>query len=301
MALNSKVYLRAVKSLKPKMKSLKESIYLLNRNILVRIAMIIMLLLVLIAIIAPCIVPYPDDLFLETHPEKGLEGPSREHWYGTDELGRDIFSRILYGTRISLYTSLVSVFFAVLIGSVLGALAGTLGGWVDEVIMRVTDMFLSFPSILLAIVIAAFLGPSLRNAQLAIIISWWPPYTRLLRGQAVSVKEKPFVKAAEAIGTGKGKIIFKHVVPNCIAPVIIGASMDMGGVILTVASLSFLGLGAQAPTPEWGLMVSISRNYFMNAWWYSVFPGLAIFITVLTFNILGDGLREILDPKTRKI
>jgi peptide/nickel transport system permease protein len=161
-------------------------------------------------------------------------------------------------------------------------------------------MFLSFPPLLLAIAIAALLGPSLANAQIAIVTAWWPAYSRLLRGQAVSIKERQFVKAAEAIGTRSLSIIFRHVMPNCVAPIIINASLDMGGVILTIASLSFLGLGAQPPTPEWGLMVSTSRNYFMNAWWYSIWPGMAIFMTVLTFNILGDSLREILDPKTRK-
>ncbi|NLA25933.1 MAG: ABC transporter permease, partial [Firmicutes bacterium] len=178
--------------------------------------------------------------------------------------------------------------------------AGATGGWVDEVIMRTTDTFLSFPPLLMAVAIAALLGPSLVNAQIAIIVTYWPWYTRLMRGQAVSVKEKQYVKAAEAIGTKKLAIIFRHIVPNCLAPIIVQSSMDMGSVILTLASLSFLGLGAQSPTPEWGLMVSISKNYVMSSWWYSIFPGLAIFVTVLTFNLLGDGLREVLDPKTRK-
>jgi peptide/nickel transport system permease protein len=182
----------------------------------------------------------------------------------------------------------------------LGAIAGGLGGVVDEIIMRITDVFLSFPPLLLAIAIAAFLGPNLRNAMLAIAISWWPWYTRIIRGQAVSIRERQFVRAARAIGTPRSSIIFKHILPNTFAPVIVQASMDIGGVILTIASLSFLGLGAQPPTPEWGLLISTSRTYFLNAWWYSTFPGLAIFITVLVFNLIGDGFREVLDPKTRK-
>ena len=186
------------------------------------------------------------------------------------------------------------------IGIPLGAIAGSVGGWVDNVIMRVTDVFLSFPPLLLAIALVALLGSSLTNAIVAIAISWWPWYTRLVRGQAVSMKERKFVQAAETIGTSRTKIIFKHILPNCISPIIVQASMDLGGVIMTIASLSFLGLGAQAPTPEWGLMISTGRSYFPDKWWCCIFPGLAIFVTVLCFNLLGDAIREILDPKTRK-
>lgn len=287
--------------IKPRIREFKLSMYLLNRNKLTRLAMITVLLLIVIAIIAPFIVPYPTHIYRDVNPQQKLQPPSKTYLFGTDELGRDIFSRVLYGTRISLQTAILAVGLSLLIGIPLGAIAGSTGGFVDELIMRITDIFLSFPPLLLAIAIAAFLGPNLRNAMLAIAISWWPWYTRLIRGQAVSIRERQFVKAAKAIGTPPLKIIFGHIVPNCIAPVIVQASMDLGGVILTAASLSFLGLGAQPPTPEWGLMVSTSRNYFLNAWWYSIFPGLAIFIAVLAFNLLGDGLREIMDPKTRKI
>jgi peptide/nickel transport system permease protein len=249
---------------------------------------------------APLIIPYPEDIYDNTHSEIKLSPPSAEHIFGTDELGCDIFSRVIYGTRISLMTALIAVGLALLIGVPLGAIAGATGGWVDEILMRVTDVFLSFPPLLLAIAIAALAGPSLRNAIIAIAASWWPWYTRLVRGQTISLRERQFILAAEAIGTGRGRIIFSHIVPNTISPVIVQASMDMGGVILTIASLSFLGLGAQAPTPEWGLMVSFSRNYFLDAWWYSLYPGLAILITVLVFNLLGDGFREALDPKTSR-
>lgn len=293
-------YINSMNTLAPKIKEAKLSFYLLNKNILTRSALITVLLLILIALFAEYLAPFPEHLFLGNDPANSLSPPSLKNLCGTDELGRDIFSRILYGTRISFQAAVIAVFFAVTIGSFLGAIAGSIGGWIDELIMRITDIFLSFPPLLLSISIAALMGPSLTNATLAIIIAWWPWYTRLMRGQAISVKEKQFAKAAEAIGTSRMKIIFKHIVPNCISPIIIQASMDMGAVILSLAGLSFLGLGAQPPTPEWGLMVSTSRNYFMNAPWYSLFPGIAIFITVLSFNLLGDGMREILDPKTRK-
>jgi peptide/nickel transport system permease protein len=290
-----------INSIKPRIREIRLSLYLLSRNRLTRLSLGVVILLVLTALVAPLIVPYPEHIETDTNPVDKLLPPSGKYFFGTDELGRDIFSRVIYGTRISLQTALIAVGLALLIGIPLGAIAGATGGMVDEVIMRITDIFLSFPPLLLAIAIAAFLGPSLENAMLAIAVSWWPWYTRLIRGQAVSIRERQFVKAAKAIGTPPARIIFGHIVPNCIAPVIVQASMDIGGVILTIASLSFLGLGAQPPTPEWGLMVSTSRNYFLNAWWYSIFPGLAIFVTVLVFNLLGDGLREILDPKTRKI
>lgn len=288
------------KTLQPGLREFRLSFYLLNRNRLQRASLIIIILLILVAIFAPVIAPYPGHAISETNPDDKLQPPSAQYWFGTDELGRDMLSRVIYGTRISLQTALIAVGMALLIGVPLGAIAGGLGGVVDEIIMRITDVFLSFPPLLLAIAIAAFLGPNLRNAMLAIAISWWPWYTRIIRGQAVSIRERQFVRAARAIGTPKSSIIFKHILPNTFAPVIVQASMDIGGVILTIASLSFLGLGAQPPTPEWGLLISTSRTYFLNAWWYSTFPGLAIFITVLVFNLIGDGFREVLDPKTRK-
>ena len=288
-----------IESFKPKWNSFKESMYLLARNKLSLLAFAIIILLVLSAIFAPVIVPYPEDVY-STHIEQKLEAPSSEHIMGTDELGRDVFSRLVYGARVSISTALVAVGVALVIGIPLGAIAGTFGGWVDNVIMRITDVFLSFPPLLLAIALVTLLGPGLTNAIIDIVVSWWPWYTRLVRGQAISIKERKFVQAAETIGTSKAKIIFSHIVPNCISPVIVQASMDIGGVIMTVASLSFLGLGAQQPQPEWGLMISVGRASFPDKWWCCIFPGIAIFLTVLSFNLLGDAIREILDPKTRK-
>lgn len=289
-----------MQAMRPRIKSFQESLYLLTRNKLSLIALILLLLLILSAILAPVIIPYPEDLMDAAHTAIKLQPPSPEHLMGTDELGRDIFSRVVYGARVSLTAALAAVGLSLVIGIPLGAVAGSFGGWVDNVIMRLTDIFLSFPPLLLAIAMVVVLGSSLNNAILAIALSWWPWYTRLIRGQAISVKERKFVQAAETIGTSRAKIIFKHIIPNCISPVIVQASMDIGGVILTVASLSFLGLGAQLPTPEWGLMISMGRRFFPDSWWYCIFPGVAIFITVLCFNLLGDAIREILDPKTRK-
>jgi len=288
------------KTLQPSIREFRLSFYLLNRNYLQRISLIIIGLLIVVAIIAPWIAPYPAHAISETNPKDKLLPPSSQYLFGTDELGRDLLSRVIYGTRISLQTALIAVGLALLIGVPLGAIAGGVGGALDELIMRVTDVFLSFPPLLLAIAIASFLGPSLKNAMLAIAISWWPWYTRIIRGQAVSIRERQFIRAARTIGTPLHRIVFNHILPNTMAPVIVQASMDIGGVILTVASLSFLGLGAQPPTPEWGLLISTSRTYFLNAWWYSTFPGIAIFLTVLVFNLVGDGIREVLDPKARK-
>ncbi|WP_455148405.1 ABC transporter permease [Clostridium sp.] len=290
---------QVIESLKPKIYKIRTDIYLLSRNKLTFVSLVFIVLLVILAILAPYIVPYPKHISDAANVAFKLTAPCQEYLFGTDELGRDIFSRIIYGTRISLLASVFAVALAMLIGITLGAIAGALGGIVDDIIMRICDIFLSFPSLLLAIVIAAFAGPSLRNALIAIAISWWPWYARIVRGQAISLKERQFVKAARALGNVQSKIIFQHIVPNCMGPVIVQATMDLGGIILTLASLSFLGLGAQAPTPEWGLMINTSKTYFMNAWWYSVFPGLAIFVTVLAFNLIGDGLREIMDPRTR--
>lgn len=290
----------SIKVIKSKLNQQKMNVYLLKKNALTRFALYAVIILSLIAIFVPIFLPEDVHVNQDANPAEKLLSPSFDHPFGTDELGRDIFKRVALGTRISLRTAVLAVGVAIIIGVPIGAVAGYFGGFIDELLMRFTDIFLGFPSLLLAIVIAAFLGPNLNNATLAIALSWWPWYTRIVRGQAVSLKERQFVKASQALGAPSGSIIVKHIVPNCIAPIIVQASMDIGGVILTIASLSFLGLGAQAPIPEWGLMVSTSRNYFLNAWWYSIFPGLAIFFTVLIFNLLGDGLREILDPRTRK-
>lgn len=271
-----------------------------RRYPLITLGVLNVFVLVILAIFAPVIAPFPQDV-TATHVSERFLAPGPEHLFGTDELGRDIFSRVVYGTRISLSVSTWVIAFALAIGATLGIIAGYRGGLIDEIIMRITDMFLCFPSILLAMVIVTILGPGLRNAMLALVITWWPWYTRLLRSEAVSTRERDYISAAKAIGCSRIRIVFRHLLPNCMTPVLVQASMDFGSVVLTSASLSFLGLGAQSPTPEWGLMINTGRPYFLTHWWIVTFSGMAIFFTAVSFNLIGDGLRELLDPRTSKI
>jgi peptide/nickel transport system permease protein len=277
---------------------LRDAMRQARRNSLTAVGLSLIVVFVLIAILAPWIAPYPRDVSL-THVDQRFSPPNTKHWFGTDELGRDILSRVILGTRISLRTGSIVVALALAIGIPLGLVAGTFGGVLDEVLMRVTDMFLSFPPLLLAMIISATLGPSLENAMIAIAVAWWPWYARLIRSEALAIRERDYVEAARAAGASRRRLLFRHVLPNSVAPVIVQASMDFGSVILTSASLSFIGLGAQPPTPEWGLMINLARTYFLSYWWIATFPGLAILIAVLSFNITGDGLRQILDPKAR--
>lgn len=251
-------------------------------------------LVVLSAVFAPAIAPEgpnEQDLF------NRLEPPSAEHPMGTDDLGRDILSRLLYGARISLRIAVVVVAITLVIGTAVGVVAGYAGGWVDEGLMRLVDILLAFPGILLALVIAGILGPSLTNIMIALAVVGWTQYARIIRGSVLSVKEEEFVKSAQLMGVSRTRIVLRHIIPNVVTPVIVLATMDMAYVILGTAGLSFLGLGAQPPTPEWGTMLSQGRNYVDTAWWVVNFPGLAIMITVLGFNLLGDGLRDVLDPR----
>lgn len=285
--------------LKHTMESFWVFLKLIFRNKLTGISFIVIGLLVLVAIFAPLIAPCPSEGLGDINLDNVFLRPSLLHPFGTDEMGRDILSRVIFGTRISLVIVTVTISLALLIGVPIGLISGYYGGIIDEIMMRITDMFLSFPPILIAIVISSFMGPSLENVVIAIVIAWWPWYSRIIRAQVISLKERPFIKASKCIGSSDWYIMFSHILPNVIAPVIIQASLDMGSVILTVAALSFIGLGAQPPEPEWGLIVSSGRSYLMDAWWYSTLPGLVILVTVLSFNLIGDGLREVLDPRTR--
>jgi peptide/nickel transport system permease protein len=259
---------------------------------------LIFALFLLAAIFAPLISPY-DPLAQEVI--NGLKPPSPEHLLGTDKLGRDIFSRLLHGARISLFVGVAVVSAAGTIGALIGLFAGYLGGWADELMMRVTDVFFAFPALILAMAIAGALGPSLQNTLIAITVVTWPVYARLIRGQVLAVKEREFVLAARTIGASQVQIVLRHVLPNTLAPLLVQGSFDLGSAILSVAGLSFIGFGAQPPTPEWGVMISEGRNYMATQWWLASSPALAMLLVVAGFNLLGDGLRDLLDPRTRSL
>lgn len=255
---------------------------------------------VFVVVFAPWLAPYPAEGAGVPNPPNKFLPPSLTHPFGTDYLGRDVLSRVILGSQISLVVAVAVIALAIAIGVPLGAVAGYLGGRIDEAIMRVTDVFLSFPSLLLAIILLATLGPGLTNAMISLALTWWPWYTRIMRAQAVSLRERTYVEAAKVIGVSELWVLIRHILPNAIAPILVQGTMDMSSAILAEAALSFIGLGAQAPLPEWGLMVSTGRIYILDFWWFPTFPGLAIFAIAIAFNLFGDGLREILDPKARR-
>ena len=258
------------------------------------VALALIAVLAACALLAPVLAPYDplaQDLAVRLKP------PSPEHWLGTDSLGRDIASRILYGARISLVIGVVVVGSAGVFGTFVGLIAGYAGGLVDEALMRLTEVFLAFPALILAMAIAGALGPSLTNAIIAIAAVTWAVYARLTRGQILSLRRREFVEAARAMGASRMRIILRHLLPNALAPLMVQASFDMGSSIIAAAGLSFIGFGAQPPTPEWGVMISEGRNFINTQPWLSLFPGLAILFAVGSFNLLGDGLRDAFDPR----
>lgn len=269
----------------------------LRSNPLLAIGGAMSALIVIVAVLAPLIAPDPGDAGSATNPFAVLHPPSAHHWFGTDQVGRDVLSRVIYGARVSPLVALFVLLIACAVGIPLGIAAGYFGGWLDDVIMRLTDIVLAFPALLLALALAALLPPSMTSLTIAISATWWPWYTRLIRGQAASVAGRPYIESCRAMGISRRRIIFRHILPNAITPLIVQVSLDVGGVILTASALSFLGLGAQDPTPDWGLMVSEGQTYFTTDWWVVTFPGLAILITAFAFNLLGDGLRDLLDPR----
>ena len=279
------------------MEKLSILIYRLKKSPLTLVGIVIILMLLLIAAFAPYIAPYDP---LDINPPERLKPPSSNHLCGTDSAGRDVLSRIIYGSRISIQIGGFVVFMAVVFGSLLGLISGYFGGKIDNMIMRVTDVFFSIPYLILAMAIAAVLGPSLINTMISLAIVWWPIYTRITRAQALQIRELTYVEVSKGLGAKPLWIIWKHILPNSISPVIVQASLDFGNAIMMAAALSFIGLGAQPPTPEWGAMISTGRSFLRDSWWFPTFPGVAIFITVMGFNLLGDGLKDMLDPKLRE-
>ena len=271
----------------------------LLRNKMAMLGLAILAILALLAIFADVIADYDTMVVAQNIPEL-LQGPSAAHWFGTDEFGRDIFARIIHGGRVSLVVGLISVSVSLLAGGSLGAFAGFYGGRVDNVIMRVMDIFLAVPSILLAITIVAALGTNLVNVMLAIGVSGIPTFARIVRAAVMGVKDQEFVESARAIGETNTAIIFREILPNCMAPIIVQSTLSVASAILSTASLSFIGLGVQPPDPEWGAMLSSGRNFLRDAMHITLFPGLAIVVTILALNLLGDGLRDALDPRLKQ-
>ncbi len=287
---------------------LKYSLFLFRKNRLAVLGLALILTVIVIALSAPFLaIQNPSYALIGTELQQRwaptpdvFASPSFVHPFGTNEFGIDLFSKVLYGASVSVEVGILVVVPAALIGSLLGLVAGFKGKWLEEVIMRVTDVFLSVPSLILAIAITAVLGRSIIHVTYALIVTWWPWYTRLVRGQVLSIKERQFVESAKSVGASPTRLMLRHILPNSISPVIVQASMDFGYVILTAAGLGFLGLGAPPGTAEWGVMISEGITYLFTAPWLTVFPGLAIILAVLGFNLLGDGLRDILDPRLRR-
>ncbi len=280
-----------------KRKLWRERFDILWRNSLAKTGLVVIAIYLIVAFLGPFFVPFDP---LEPDLPNTLKAPSFEHFFGTDEFGRDIFSRIIMGARISLFVGVATVVISFVLGTLLGAAAGYCGGKTDSIIMRIMDIKLSFPDILLAIVVVTILGPGLQNVVLAVGVQSTPMFARMIRSTVLSVKESDYVLAARGLGANNMRILFKHVLPNCMAPMIVLGTLRIGTAIITASGLSFLGLGAQPPIPEWGAMLASGRNYLRAASWVSTIPGLAIMAVVFGFNVLGDGLRDAMDPRMKK-
>ncbi len=275
----------------------KHTLYLWRQNRLAMIGTILVAFFIVIAVFAPAIAPYDP---IEVNISKSLLPPSSDHIFGTDQFGRDIFSRVVYGARIEVGIILLVTVISGTIGVAVGITAGYFGGIIDDVLMRITDVFLSFPNLILAMALSAMLGRGVFNAIIAISLVGWTVIARLARAEAMKIKSLPYIEAIRALGASNTRILLLHVLPMCMSPVLVQLSLRMGSIILTAAGLGFLGLGAQPPTPEWGAIVSDGRSYLVQQWWISTFPGLFIALVVLGFNLLGDGIRDIMDPRIRR-
>ncbi|RWC90519.1 MULTISPECIES: nickel transporter permease [unclassified Mesorhizobium] len=267
-----------------------------SANRLAFVGLLIIIALLLVAALAGVLAPY-SPTFGDLKNAR-LLAPSAQHWFGTDDLGRDIYSRILYGSRWTLYVVVLVAIIAAPIGLLVGTVAGYAGGWTDAILMRITDIFLAFPKLVLALAFVAALGPGIENAVLAIAITSWPPYARIARAETLTVRNSDYIKAVQLMGASPFRIVLRHIMPLCISSLIIRVTLDMAGIILTAAGLGFLGLGAQPPLPEWGTMIASGRRFILDQWWVAGAPGFAILIVSLGFNLLGDGLRDALDPRS---
>jgi len=267
-----------------------------SANRLAFVGLLIIIALLVIAALAGVLAPY-SPTFGDLKNAR-LLAPSAEHWFGTDDLGRDIYSRILYGSRWTLYVVILVAIIAAPIGLLVGTVAGYAGGWTDAILMRITDIFLAFPKLVLALAFVAALGPGIENAVLAIAITSWPPYARIARAETLTVRNSDYIKAVQLMGASPFRIVLRHIMPLCISSLIVRVTLDMAGIILTAAGLGFLGLGAQPPLPEWGTMIASGRRFILDQWWVAGAPGFAILIVSLGFNLLGDGLRDALDPRS---
>jgi peptide/nickel transport system permease protein len=321
----SKQWVLLKKNMAPRLREWRFSLFLMRKSPLAVVGLVIVIAFLVIAIMAPVLAPpydADDPTYIprdwQTPKPPGAETTVRvdgepTNWtmiFGSGKLGIDIYYGVIWGTQTSIYISVLVVAIAAIVGIVLGAIAGYFGGVVDELLMRITDVFLSIPGLILAMAVAAVLSRSLENIMLALIVVWWPPYARLVRGQVLSIRENTYVEAAKAVGSKKSRILFNHVVPNSLAPMLVAATMDLGVVVLVAAGLSFIGFGVPAGTAEWGKLISDGQEMFLskfyyqgvayNPWWMWVFPGIFIFLFVMGFNLFGDGLRDILDPRLRR-
>jgi peptide/nickel transport system permease protein len=271
------------------------ALYIARKNPLLIIGVVVVLFWVVLALLAPQIAPYQP---LQQNVSVRLQPPGGDHLWGTDELGRDIFSRVLYGGSITIPAGIIVILIGSTIGTVIGAVAGFMGGVADETLMRITELFMAFPTIILAMAVTAALGPDIKNAIIALVVVWWPSYARLVRGLVMKAKTNEYVDAARVLGSSEPRILWRTVLPNCLAPTVVLTTLDIGNAILTFAGLSFLGLGPEPTSPEWGRMVAVGIDYF-DQWWTWLFPGMAIATLVIAFNFIGDGLRDIFDPRMR--
>jgi peptide/nickel transport system permease protein len=266
-----------------------------SANRLAVVGLVIVLLLLFVAAFATVLAPYPYDIGDLRY--SSLKPPSWEHWMGTDDQGRDILSRIIYGSRLTLYVVVLVAVLAAPVGLIVGTVAGYAGGWVDTILMRITDIFLAFPKLILALAFVAALGPGIENAVIAIAITSWPPYARIARAETMTVRNSDYIAAVRLMGASPVRIVLRHIMPLCLSSLIVRVTLDMAGIILVAAGLGFIGLGAQPPLPEWGAMIASGRRFILDQWWVSAMPGMAILIVSLGFNLLGDGLRDALDPR----